>query len=110
MLFNRLLSFVVGIFSRPIAMKMEESQGKECKSRTAICFLLKNTSIALLFIKKRVPALPCTLLHASNTVRKWVVPSDLFGTLPGRQIELIYNNRFQPEKHIDETLKLLRSL
>ncbi|KAF6174306.1 hypothetical protein GIB67_040799 [Kingdonia uniflora] len=65
--------------------------------------------------------LPFTLLSdESNKVRKeWGVPSDLFGTLPGRQtyvldkngvVQLIYNNQFQPEKHIDETLKLLQSL
>ncbi|MFS7991164.1 putative thioredoxin-dependent peroxiredoxin [Helianthus anomalus] len=65
--------------------------------------------------------LPFTLLSdEGNKVRKdWGVPSDLFGTLPGRQtyvldkngvVQLIYNNQFQPEKHIDETLKLLQSL
>ncbi|PIA27570.1 hypothetical protein AQUCO_07600025v1 [Aquilegia coerulea] len=65
--------------------------------------------------------LPFTLLSdENNKIRKeWGVPSDLFGTLPGRQtyvidkkgvVQLIYNNQFQPEKHIDETLKLLQSL
>ncbi|XP_059432693.1 peroxiredoxin Q, chloroplastic [Corylus avellana] len=65
--------------------------------------------------------LPFTLLSdEGNKVRKeWGVPSDLFGTLPGRQtyvldkkgeVQLIYNNQFQPEKHVDETLKLLQSL
>ncbi|KAD4386118.1 hypothetical protein E3N88_26287 [Mikania micrantha] len=65
--------------------------------------------------------LPFTLLSdEGNKVRKdWGVPSDLFGTLPGRQtyvldkngvVQLIYNNQFQPEKHIDETLKLLQAL
>ncbi|XP_030943605.1 peroxiredoxin Q, chloroplastic-like [Quercus lobata] len=65
--------------------------------------------------------LPYTLLSdEGNKVRKdWGVPSDLFGTLPGREtyvldkngvVQLIYNNQFQPEKHIDETLKLLQSL
>lgn len=65
--------------------------------------------------------LPYTLLSDDgNKVRKeWGVPSDLFGTLPGRQtyvldkngvVQLIYNNQFQPEKHIDETLKFLQSL
>ncbi|KAL5728526.1 thioredoxin-dependent peroxiredoxin [Ranunculus cassubicifolius] len=65
--------------------------------------------------------LPFTLLSDENDkVRKeWGVPSDLFGALPGRQtyvidkkgvVQLIYNNQFQPEKHIDETLKLLQSL
>ncbi|PWA81278.1 peroxiredoxin Q protein [Artemisia annua] len=65
--------------------------------------------------------LPYTLLSdEGNKVRKeWGVPSDLFGTLPGRQtyvldkngvVQLVYNNQFQPEKHIDETLKLLQSL
>ncbi|CAI9100790.1 OLC1v1037963C1 [Oldenlandia corymbosa var. corymbosa] len=64
--------------------------------------------------------LPYTLLSdEGNKVRKeWGVPSDLFGTLPGRQtyvldkngvVQLIYNNQFQPEKHIDETLKFLKS-
>ncbi|KAJ8532085.1 hypothetical protein K7X08_012008 [Anisodus acutangulus] len=65
--------------------------------------------------------LPFTLLcDEGNKVRKeWGIPGDLFGTLPGRQtyvldkngvVQLIYNNQFQPEKHIDETLKLLQSL
>ncbi|KAE8687833.1 Peroxiredoxin Q [Hibiscus syriacus] len=65
--------------------------------------------------------LPYTLLSdEGNNVRKeWGVPSDLFGALPGRQtyvidkkgvVQLIYNNQFQPEKHIDETLKMLQSL
>ncbi|XP_024979999.1 peroxiredoxin Q, chloroplastic [Cynara cardunculus var. scolymus] len=65
--------------------------------------------------------LPYTLLSdEDNKIRKeWGVPSDLFGTLPGRQtyvldkngvVQLIYNNQFQPEKHIDETLKFLQSL
>ncbi|KAK7291779.1 hypothetical protein RIF29_07193 [Crotalaria pallida] len=65
--------------------------------------------------------LPFTLLSdEGNKVRKeWGVPSDLFGTLPGREtyvldkngvVQLVYNNQFQPEKHIGETLKLLQSL
>ncbi|XP_009767565.1 peroxiredoxin Q, chloroplastic [Nicotiana tabacum] len=65
--------------------------------------------------------LPYTLLSdEGEKVRKeWGVPADLFGTLPGRQtyvldkngvVQLVYNNQFQPEKHIDETLKLLQSL
>ncbi|KAI3872970.1 hypothetical protein MKX03_008261 [Papaver bracteatum] len=65
--------------------------------------------------------LPYTLLSdEGNKIRKeWGVPSDLFGTLPGRQtyvldknltVQYIYNNQFQPEKHIDETLKILQSL
>nr|ACJ64204.1 peroxiredoxin Q [Salicornia europaea] len=65
--------------------------------------------------------LPYTLLSdEGNKVRKeWQVPSDLFGALPGRQtyvldkngvVRLVYNNQFQPEKHIDETLKFLQSL
>ncbi|XVF88944.1 hypothetical protein PTKIN_Ptkin19aG0091900 [Pterospermum kingtungense] len=65
--------------------------------------------------------LPFTLLSdEGNKVRKeWGVPADLFGALPGRQtyvldkngvVQLIYNNQFQPEKHIDETLNILRSL
>ncbi|KAG8093734.1 hypothetical protein GUJ93_ZPchr0012g20474 [Zizania palustris] len=65
--------------------------------------------------------LPFTLLSdEGNRVRKeWGVPSDLFGTLPGRQtyvldnkgvVQYIYNNQFQPEKHIGETLKILQSI
>ncbi|KAL2481932.1 Peroxiredoxin Q [Abeliophyllum distichum] len=64
--------------------------------------------------------LPFTLLSdEGNKVRKeWGVPADLFGALPGRQtyvldkngvVRLVYNNQFQPEKHIDETLKFLQS-
>uniref|UniRef100_A0A6N2LE00 Peroxiredoxin Q, chloroplastic n=1 Tax=Salix viminalis TaxID=40686 RepID=A0A6N2LE00_SALVM len=71
------------------------------------------------FAKKN--RLPFTLLSdEGNKIRNdWGVPADLFGTLPGRQtyvldkkgmVQLIYNNQFQPEKHIDETLKLLQSL
>ncbi|KAK3131848.1 hypothetical protein QOZ80_6AG0512290 [Eleusine coracana subsp. coracana] len=65
--------------------------------------------------------LPYTLLaDEGNKVRKdWGVPADLFGTLPGRQtyvldkngvVQYIYNNQFQPEKHIAETLKILQGL
>lgn len=65
--------------------------------------------------------LPFTLLSdEGNKVRKeWGVPGDLFGALPGRQtyvldkngvVRLVYNNQFQPEKHIDTTLKFLQSL
>ncbi|CAL9093906.1 unnamed protein product [Musa textilis] len=65
--------------------------------------------------------LPFTLLSdEGNKVRKqWGIPGDLFGTLPGRQtyvldrkgvVQLVYNNQFQPEKHVEETLKLLQSL
>ncbi|MED6189680.1 hypothetical protein PIB30_098417 [Stylosanthes scabra] len=63
--------------------------------------------------------LPFTLLSdEGNRVRKeWGVPGDFFGALPGREtyvldkngvVQLVYNNQFQPEKHIDETLKLLQ--
>ncbi|KAL3699960.1 hypothetical protein R1sor_017982 [Riccia sorocarpa] len=65
--------------------------------------------------------LPFTLLSDDgNKLRKdWGVPGDLFGTLPGRQTyvfdkkgvcQLIFNNQFQPEKHIGETLNVLSSL
>ncbi|KAL2553829.1 Peroxiredoxin Q [Forsythia ovata] len=70
------------------------------------------------FAKKH--KLPFTLLSdEGNKVRKeWGVPADLFGALPGRQtyvldksgvVRLVYNNQFQPEKHINETLKFLQS-
>ncbi|KAF0903818.1 hypothetical protein E2562_029922 [Oryza meyeriana var. granulata] len=70
---------------------------------------------------KKKYKLPFTLLSdEGNKVRKeWGVPADLFGTLPGRQtyvldqkgvVQYIYNNQFQPEKHIDETLKILQNL
>ncbi|KAL2338816.1 hypothetical protein Fmac_013262 [Flemingia macrophylla] len=65
--------------------------------------------------------LPFTLLSdEGNKVRKeWGVPGDFFGSLPGREtyvidkngvVQLVYNNQFQPEKHIDETLKILQSI
>eukprot|EP00475_Leptophrys_vorax_P011603 TRINITY_DN18166_c0_g1_i1.p1 TRINITY_DN18166_c0_g1~~TRINITY_DN18166_c0_g1_i1.p1 ORF type:complete len:251 (+),score=29.31 TRINITY_DN18166_c0_g1_i1:60-755(+) len=65
-------------------------------------------------------SLPYTLLSdEGNEVRKeWGVPSDLFGVLPGRQtyvinkkgaVQLIFNNQFQPEKHIDETIAVLET-
>ncbi|KAH8962841.1 hypothetical protein BDL97_05G122400 [Sphagnum fallax] len=63
--------------------------------------------------------LPYTLLSdEGNTLRKeFGVPPDFFGALAGRQtyvtdrqgvVQLIYNNQFQPEKHIQETLKFLQ--
>ncbi|GJP62875.1 hypothetical protein CLOP_g19947 [Closterium sp. NIES-67] len=65
-------------------------------------------------------SLPFTLLSdEGNAVRKeWGVPSDLFGVLPGRQtyvidkkgvVQLIFNNQFQPEKHIAETIAVLEA-
>lgn len=65
--------------------------------------------------------LPFTLLSdEGNKIRKeWGIPSDLFGALAGRQtyvidkkgvVQLVFNNQFQPEKHIDETLKILKNL
>ena len=64
--------------------------------------------------------LPYTLLSdEGNKLRKeWGVPSDFFGALAGRQtyvvnrqgiVQYVYNNQFQPEKHIDETLKVLQT-
>jgi peroxiredoxin Q/BCP len=64
---------------------------------------------------------PFTLLSdEGNKLRKeWGVPGDFFGSLPGREtyvidkkgvVQLVYNNQFQPEKHVDETLKMLQSL
>ncbi|CAH9106377.1 unnamed protein product [Cuscuta epithymum] len=78
-----------------------------------------NTTSHKNFAKKY--RLPFTLLSdEGDRVRKeWGVPGDFFGALPGRQtyvldkngvVQLIYNNQFQPEKHVDETLKLLPSL
>lgn len=89
--------------------------------------LIKTSTERSLFLKISKQAfakkyrLPFTLLSDDgNKVRKqWGVPSDLFGSLPGRQtyvidkngvVQLVYNNQFQPEKHVDETLKLLQSL
>ncbi|KAH9305709.1 hypothetical protein KI387_010113, partial [Taxus chinensis] len=65
--------------------------------------------------------LPFTLLSdEGNEARKeWGVPGDFFGSLPGREtyvldkqgvVQLVYNNQFQPEKHVEETLKVLQSL
>ncbi|ONH97507.1 hypothetical protein PRUPE_7G193400 [Prunus persica] len=52
--------------------------------------------------------LPSTLLsEQGNKVRKWGVPSDLFGTLPGRQMQQPVTTS---EAYTDETLKLLQSL
>lgn len=65
--------------------------------------------------------LPYTLLSdEGNKLRKdWGIPGDFFGSLPGRQtyvidkkgvVQLVFNNQFQPEKHVDETLKILQSM
>ncbi|VVA37064.1 PREDICTED: peroxiredoxin [Prunus dulcis] len=89
------------------------------KGKVPPAFTLKDQDGKTAFAKKY--KLPYTLLSdEGNKVRKeWGVPSDLFGTLPGRQtyvldkngvVQLIYNNQFQPEKLIDETLKFLQSL
>lgn len=62
--------------------------------------------------------LPYTLLSdEGSAVRKeFGIPGDLFGVLPGRQtyvidkkgiVKLIFNNQFQPEKHIGKTLEVL---
>jgi hypothetical protein len=58
------------------------------------------------------------LSDEGNTLRKkFGVPSYFFGALAGRQtyvtdrqgvVQLIYNNQFQPKKHIQETLKFLQ--
>ena len=87
---------------------------KQSLSTDTKCFLW----LLQAFTKKY--RLPFTLLSdEGNKVRKEWVPSDLFGTLPGSQtyvldkkgvVKLIYNNQFQQEKHVDETLKLLQSL
>ncbi|XP_024400459.1 peroxiredoxin Q, chloroplastic [Physcomitrium patens] len=64
--------------------------------------------------------LPFTLLSdEGNKLRKdWAVPGDVFGTVPGRityvidkngKVVLIYNNAFDAQKHIDETLNILQS-
>jgi peroxiredoxin Q/BCP len=53
--------------------------------------------------------------EGSKVRKEWGVPGDFFGSFPGREtyvidkngvVQLIYNNQFQPEKYIDETLKL----
>ncbi|ONI29630.1 hypothetical protein PRUPE_1G206600 [Prunus persica] len=96
----------------PPAFTLNDQDGK-----TVSLSKFKGKPVA--FAKKY--KLPYTLLSdEGNKVRKeWEVPSDLFGTLPGRQtyvldkngvVQLIYNNQFQPEKLIDETLKFLQSL
>ncbi|KAK4565043.1 hypothetical protein RGQ29_006909 [Quercus rubra] len=80
-----------------------------------------QSSIQLLTCFCNKYRLPYTLQSdEGNKVRKdWEVSLDLFGTLLRREIcvidnngvvQLIYNNQFQPEKHIDETLKVLQSL
>lgn len=64
--------------------------------------------------------LPYTLLSDEGDIarKEWGVPPDLFGVLPGRQtyvidkkgvVKLIFNNQFQPEKHVEETLAVLGS-
>jgi thioredoxin-dependent peroxiredoxin len=65
--------------------------------------------------------LPYTLLCDENDkVRSmYGVPKDLFGLLPGRQtyvingkdgnVELVFNNQFKPEQHVEEVLKVLNN-
>lgn len=92
---------------------------EDSKLQLNICVINHCFGLMQAFAEKY--RLPFTLLSdEGNNVRKeWGVPADLFGALPGRQtyvldkkgvVQLIYNNQFQPEKHIDETLKLLQSL
>eukprot|EP00897_Mesotaenium_endlicherianum_P000973 jgi/Mesen1/10877/ME000093S10387 len=65
--------------------------------------------------------LPYTLLSdEGGAVRKeWGIKGDFFGALAGRQtyvidkkgiVKLVFNNQFQPEKHIDETLAILSEM
>ncbi|EXB94751.1 Peroxiredoxin Q [Morus notabilis] len=82
----------------------------------------KETKKCLCLNKRsRRNRLPFTLLaDESNKVRnEWGVAGDLFGALPRREtyvvdkngvVQLIYNNQFQPERHIDETLKILKGI
>ncbi|KAL4613873.1 hypothetical protein ACB092_07G013300 [Castanea dentata] len=93
---------------------------------TAPSFTLKDQDekIIILFGKfRRKPTVvyfyPTDESPGCTKQENWGVSSDLFGTFPGREtyvldkngvVQLIYNNQFQPEKHIDETLKLLQSL
>ncbi|GBG80613.1 hypothetical protein CBR_g31073 [Chara braunii] len=62
--------------------------------------------------------LPYVLLsdEGGEARKEWGVPGDLFGILPGRQtyvidkkgiVQMVFNNQFQPEKHVDEALKIL---
>jgi len=64
--------------------------------------------------------LPYTLLSdEGDAVRgMYGVPKDLFGLLPGRQtfvigkdgtVELVFNNQFSPEMHVEEAIKALTS-
>jgi len=68
---------------------------------------------------KKKYRLPFTLLSdEGNKLRKdWEIPTDFFGALAGRQtyvidkdgkVQLIFNNQFEPDKHIVETLKILQ--
>eukprot|EP00899_Mesostigma_viride_P020194 jgi/Mesvir1/28176/Mv04736-RA.1 len=63
--------------------------------------------------------LPYTLLcdEGNKTRQAWGIPADLFGALQGRQtyvvdkgvVKLVFNNQFQPEKHIEEALKVIKA-
>ncbi|CAK9236913.1 unnamed protein product [Sphagnum troendelagicum] len=68
---------------------------------------------------KKKYRLPFTLLSdEGNKLRKdWGIPTDFFGALAGRQtyvidkdgkVQLIFNNQFEPDKHIVETLKIIQ--
>ncbi|KAJ7537327.1 hypothetical protein O6H91_11G001700 [Diphasiastrum complanatum] len=65
--------------------------------------------------------LPFTLLtDYGNKLRKeWGIAADMFGMLPGRQtyiidkkgvVRLIFNNQFQPERHVYEALKTVEQM
>jgi peroxiredoxin Q/BCP len=69
---------------------------------------------------KKKYRLPFTLLSdEGNKLRKdWGIPTDFFGALAGRQtyvidkdgkVQLIFNNQFEPDKHIVETLKIIQA-
>lgn len=103
--------YILNLFDRIIS--------KLCSTHFQITYNLTEVLVLIqAFVKKH--RLPFTLLSdEGNKVRKeWGVPGDLFGALLGRQtyvldkngvVRLVYNNQFQPEKHIDETLKFLQS-
>lgn len=60
------------------------------------------------------------LCDEGGKLRKdWGIPMDFAGSIPGRQtyvidkagkVQLVFNNQFEPDKHIAETLKCLGSL
>ncbi|CAL8467480.1 g7018 [Coccomyxa elongata] len=127
------LSSFQGIFGKPVVLYFYPADGSPGCTRQAKAFKdaigeFKRAGAAVVGVSgdsvdshikfKGELDLPFQLLaDEGNEVRKeYGVTKDLLGLLEGRQtyvigkdgiVKLVFNNQFEPEKHVDEALKAL---